>query len=68
MPRRTAIRDRHLQKDGATGSDVVVIVTCEECGRGYSHTQFLGERDQYGARPVQCPNCYAYLGRTEQES
>ncbi|MFB6196192.1 MAG: hypothetical protein ABEI80_08460 [Haloplanus sp.] len=45
---------------------MVVIVTCEECGRGYSHTEFLGEPDRYGARPVQCPNCYAYLGRTEQ--
>jgi len=47
-------------------TDVVVIVTCEECGRGYAHTRFVGESDRHGSRPIQCPNCYAYLGRTEQ--
>lgn len=61
-------RDGHLQDHRATGRTVVVIVTCEECGRGYSYTRFVGDADRHGARPIQCPNCYAYLGRTEQGS
>jgi hypothetical protein len=59
-------RDEHLQDHRATNHAVVIIVTCEECGRGYSHTRFVGDADCHGARPIQCPNCYAYLGRTEQ--
>ncbi|MFC4360529.1 hypothetical protein ACFO0N_21490 [Halobium salinum] len=45
---------------------VAIIVVCDDCGRGYDWMDFRGERDPHGSRPIQCPNCYAYLGRTEQ--
>jgi hypothetical protein len=58
----------HLQVLGAVPVRVVVIQICEECGRGYSHSRFVGDPDRHGSRPIQCPNCYAYLGRTRQGS
>ncbi|MFC6990256.1 hypothetical protein ACFQJD_18945 [Haloplanus sp. GCM10025708] len=46
---------------------MVIVFSCPDCGRGYSRSRFLGDRDANGARPVQCPNCYALLGHTGQD-
>ncbi|MFB6159702.1 MAG: hypothetical protein ABEJ61_00820 [Haloferacaceae archaeon] len=43
-----------------------VVLTCADCGRGYSLGTVLGDSDAHGSRPLQCPNCYALLGRTRQ--
>lgn len=44
----------------------MIGVTCEDCGRTYELRDFLGEPDSHGSKPLQCPHCYALLGRTEQ--
>jgi hypothetical protein len=47
---------------------MVVVMGCPDCGRGYSITDFRGERDRNGARPLQCPHCYALVGHTSQDA
>lgn len=44
------------------------IIMCDDCQRGYPVGRFLGDRDQHGSRPLQCPHCYAIVGRTTQQS
>ncbi|MFC6724386.1 hypothetical protein ACFQE1_08370 [Halobium palmae] len=44
---------------------MAIILTCDDCGRGYDWVDFRGRKDKHGSHPIQCPNCYALLGRTE---
>jgi DNA-directed RNA polymerase subunit RPC12/RpoP len=46
---------------------MAIVFICDDCGRGYEWVDFRGQKDTHGSRPIQCPNCYAYLGRTEQD-
>ena len=45
---------------------MTVVLTCTDCGRGYSLTDCLQPSDTHGSQPIQCPNCYCLLTRTKQ--
>ena len=47
---------------------MAVIITCPDCGRGYDLVDFYTARDPHGARALQCPNCYALIGRTKHDA